>query len=94
MFVITLEYKKEISFVEKHLEAHRAFLKKYYASNILIASGAKIPRTGGVILCNTKTREEAEAFVSEDPFYIEDIATYTIIEFTPTMYHQDFTAFL
>ena len=47
MYIIILTYQKDLSEVEKHLEAHRAYLDKYYASGHFIASGAQVPRTGG-----------------------------------------------
>ena len=51
MYIIILTYQKDLSEVEKHLEAHRAYLDKYYASGHFVASGAQVPRKGGVILC-------------------------------------------
>ena len=49
MYLIILTYQKDLSEVEKHLEAHRAYLDKHYASGYFVASGAQVPRTGGVI---------------------------------------------
>ena len=51
MYIIILTYQKDLSEVEKHLESHRAYLDKHYASGHFVASGAQIPRKGGVILC-------------------------------------------
>ena len=51
MYLIILTYQKDLNEVEKHLEAHRAYLDKHYASGYFVASGAQVPRTGGVILC-------------------------------------------
>lgn len=50
MYLIILTYQKDLSEVEKHLEAHHAYLDKHYASGYFVASGAQVPRTGGVIL--------------------------------------------
>lgn len=46
MFIINLTYHQSIDVVETHLENHIAWLKKYYAQGVFVASGRKIPRTG------------------------------------------------
>lgn len=90
MYLIILTYQKDLSEVEKHLEAHRAYLDKHYALGHFVASGAQVPRTGGVILCKAGNRGEVEAIIAQDPFYKHQIATYQIIEFTPTKYSEAF----
>lgn len=34
----------------------------------------------------SNNREAVDAIISEDPFHINDIANYQIVEFTPTMF--------
>ena len=85
MFIVILTYKVAIEEVEKHLEAHVEYLKKQYEAGNFIASGRKVPRTGGVILSKTDSKEELENVLSQDPFNINDVADYEIIEFVPTM---------
>ena len=38
--------------------------------------------------------EEVKTIISEDPFYINKIAEYEIIEFTPTKYSEGFERFI
>ena len=38
MYLIILTYQKDLNEVEKHLEAHRAYLDKHYASGYFVAS--------------------------------------------------------
>ena len=90
MYLIILTYQKDLNEVEKHLEAHRAYLDKHYASGHFVASGAQVPRKGGVILCKAGNRGEVEGIIAQDPFYEHQIATYQIIEFTPTKYSEAF----
>jgi len=85
MFITILTYKVAIEEVEKHLNAHVEYLKKQYEAGNFIASGRKVPRTGGVILSNMDTKEGLEKVLSQDPFNINDVADYEIIEFVPTM---------
>lgn len=84
MYIITLKYIKSLEEVEKELEAHIKYLEKYYAMDKFICSGRKNPRIGGVIISKGKNREEIESIIEEDPFKINDIAEYEIIEFMPT----------
>ncbi|WP_448569489.1 YciI family protein [Thalassotalea ganghwensis] len=90
MFIVSLTYKTDISQVEKHLDAHISFLKKYYQQRAFIASGRKVPRTGGVILVNAESLDDVEKIISEDPFFVEDVADYQITEFIPTMAAPEF----
>ena len=90
MYLIILTYQKDLSEVEKYLEAHRAYLDKHYASGHFVASGAQVPRKGGVILCKAGNRGEVEAIIAQDPFHEHRIAAYQIIEFTPTKYSEAF----
>lgn len=91
MFIISLTYHKALEEVDAHLNAHVEFLKNNYAKGIFIASGRKIPRDGGVILALAPTRAEIEALIACDPFYIHDVATYEITEFTPSMTSPELT---
>ena len=90
MYIIILTYQKDLSEVEKHLEAHRAYLDKYYASGHFVASGAQVPRKGGVILCKAGSKEEILDIITQDPFHEHRIATYQIIEFIPTKFSEAF----
>lgn len=90
MYIIILTYQKDLSEVEKHLEAHRAYLDRYYTSGHFIASGAQVPRKGGVILCKAGSKEEILDIITQDPFQEHRIATYQIIEFTPTKFSEAF----
>jgi uncharacterized protein YciI len=86
MFVILLEYIKPLETIEALLPAHRDYLDRHYAAGHFIASGAQIPRTGGVILARPIDRAQLESILAEDPFQREVAATYRIVEFTPSKF--------
>jgi len=46
-------------------------------------AGRKIPRTGGVIICDVESLEELEKIMQEDPFTVNEIGTFEITEFIP-----------
>ncbi len=86
MFIAILTYKKPLSEVDNYLQAHRDYLAEHYASGDFIASGPQSPRIGGVIMIKAANREAVNAIISQDPFNINGIADYRIVEFTPTMF--------
>lgn len=83
MFVILLNYVKPLNEIETHLEAHRRFLDEGYAAGIFLASGPRVPRTGGVILANAQSAEELTTYIDRDPFKLAGVATYEVVEFAP-----------
>ncbi len=79
MFILSLTYKVALEEADRHMEAHLAWVKEGYVSGMFLASGRKVPRTGGVILAKG-VREAVEAFCAKDPFAIHQIADYEITE--------------
>ena len=86
MFVILLHYVKPLAEVDEYLQEHRKFLDKHYAAGHFLASGAQVPRIGGVILAKNVSREKLDVVLNEDPFHREQLATYQVIEFSPAKY--------
>lgn len=84
MFVVILKYIKSVKMIDALLKAHMSFLDQHYASGYFIASGRRVPRTGGVILARAATRKELERVLHQDPFYVHGAAAYEIIEFSAT----------
>jgi len=85
MYIISLTYKQGLEKVDAHLAAHVEYLKAQYEAGIFLASGRKIPRTGGIILARAENRDALMEIVAQDPFYRNDVADYDITEFSPTM---------
>ena len=44
------------------------------------------PRVGGVIMIKTECRAAVDPIIAQDPFNVNGIADYQIVEFTPTMF--------
>ncbi len=81
MFIIDITYKVEIEKVEEHIEAHIEFLNEEYEKGTFLASGKKVPRTGGVILSNIASKEKLEKILEKDPFKKYELANFEITEF-------------
>ncbi len=90
MFIAILTYKKPLSEVDRFLAAHREYLAEHYAAGDFIASGPQTPRIGGVIMIKADDRTVVDAIIAQDPFNINGIADYQIVEFTPTMYCDEY----
>ncbi|AJD42757.1 GTP cyclohydrolase [Rhizobium sp. SEMIA 4085] len=83
MFILALTYVKPNEEADKHMEPHMAWVKEGYAKGWFLASGRKVPRTGGVILA-IGSRAEIETCVAADPFIVHGIARYEITEVAVT----------
>lgn len=94
MYIILLKFIKPLEEVEKQLLAHREFLDKYYSLQKFIVSGRRSTGTGGVIICTASNVEEVNTIIKEDPFYINEIAQYEVIEFSPTKYADGFDKYI
>ena len=89
MFIAILKYKKSLEEVDRFLQAHRDYLAEHYAAGNFISSGPQTPRVGGVIMIKAENRTAVDAIIAKDPFNINGIADYQIVEFTPTMFCDD-----
>ncbi len=84
MFILSLIYKVPTEDIDKHLDAHVTWLREGYRSGLFLASGRKVPRTGGVILA-AGPRADVEAMAKQDPFAVYGVADYEITEVNFTM---------
>lgn len=94
MFVINLNYIVPLEQLDAHMGDHMKFLNKYYKENVFVASGRKVPRTGGIILAMGKSKEEIEEIIKEDPFYSHKLAEFTVTEFMTSQVHPKFKTLL
>jgi uncharacterized protein YciI len=85
MFVVLLTYTKPIEAVDALVPEHREYLQRMYQAGTFLLSGRKDPRDGGVILANAESTQALEAALAQDPFQIHGVASYQVIQFTPTM---------
>ena len=94
MFIVNLNYIVPLETLDAHMAEHVKFLRKYYKEQVFIASGRKVPRTGGIILAAAESREKVEQIIQEDPFYRHQLAEFTITEFLTSQMHSGFKAFM
>ena len=85
MFIVTLTYLKPVEEIDPLMDAHVAWLRSHYDAGLFVASGRRVPRTGGVILARSGDRAALDAALAADPFAIHGAARFDVVEFTPTM---------
>ncbi len=90
MFIVSLNYVGSFDQIDSLLEKHIKFLNMQYEKKFFIASGRKVPRTGGIILAKAKNKTELNSIIEQDPFYRNGVAKYEITEFIPSMTSPEF----
>ena len=90
MFIVSLTYIVDLEKVDELLPSHVDYLKNQYEKGNFIASGRKVPRTGGIILSKLDSIEKLEEVLNQDPFKINNFAEYKIEEFIPSMTSDNF----
>ena len=94
IFVINIDYIKPLEEVEKYITKHREFLTQGYKDGVFVMSGGKNPRTGGIIIGRFASKDDALTYAHKDPFFIEKVAEYDVIEFAPTKYASELEEYL
>jgi uncharacterized protein YciI len=89
LYVIILRYCAPLDELDRHLDAHRAYLRRHYAAGHFLLSGRQEPRVGGIILARAESRAEIERWTTEDPFHQAGVAKYDIFAWMPNMRHED-----
>ncbi|KAF0143017.1 MAG: hypothetical protein FD122_283 [Stygiobacter sp.] len=87
-FVVEIIYKSPIEKIEELTPIHREFLQTGYKAGMLLVSGPKVPRTGGIVIAKANSMEEIAEFFKNDPYALNDAADYSFIEFNPKS-HQE-----
>ena len=84
MFIVTLTNLKPVEDIDALMPGHIAWLDKGYADGLFIASGRRVPRTGGVILARSGDAAALSDYLAHDPFAIHGAARFDVVEFAAT----------
>ncbi len=87
-FLINLTYVVPLEKVQEITPEHRAYLKTNYDAGILLFSGPRVPRTGGVLFARAEDISVINEMIANDPFKTRGIAEYEIIEIAPVMWAE------
>ncbi|MBL4639910.1 MAG: hypothetical protein JKY57_05210 [Kordiimonadaceae bacterium] len=83
LFIVDLEYTAPLEQIEPLMAEHMVFVNKGYETGLFLASGPKVPRSGGIILAVSNSKEKLEKLLEEDPFHTQGVVRYSVTEFHP-----------
>jgi uncharacterized protein YciI len=83
MYVVSLTYKVAQEIVDQHVDAHMDWVNDAFDQGVFIASGRKVPRTGGVLLSRAD-RLTLDESLAKDPFKVHGVADFDVTEFAVT----------
>lgn len=84
-YMVEITYSIPADELGEIIAQHRAFLQTGYESGMLLFSGPKIPRSGGIVLARAASLDEVHEFFSNDPYQKNGVATYRFVEFNPVL---------
>ncbi len=84
-YIVDIKYLVPVEKLADILPSHRAFLQTGYDKGILLMSGPKEPRTGGIAVARSETLEELREFFLQDPYHLQNVATHDFFEFNPVL---------
>lgn len=87
LFIVDIEYTVPMSKVQDVIEPHLEFVRRAYVEGRFLASGAKVPRTGGIVVMMAESLDSARDYLSADPFVTAQVAEYRFTEFLPSNLH-------
>ena len=84
MFIVTLTYLKPVEEVDALMAGHIEWVDQGFAEGLFLASGRRIPRTGGVIVARSGDEATLRTFLDRDPFAVHGAARFDVVEFSVT----------
>ncbi|MDH7793545.1 YciI family protein [Ochrobactrum sp. AN78] len=92
LYIVILSYMRPLSEIDAQLPDHIEWLNKGYAEGVFLASGRRIPRTGGIIIAKAESLESLQEIMREDPFQRLGLSKTDILPFEPGKYVEAFKA--
>jgi uncharacterized protein YciI len=85
-FLVEITYKIQAEKLGDILTEHRTFLQIGYDKGLLLCSGPKEPRVGGIVVARANSLEEIKEFFTKDPYALHGVAEHTFVEFNPVKF--------
>jgi len=89
-FIVEATYLAPLDRIKAATTRHRAWLQKGYDAGLFLCSGPQDPPVGGFLVARAKSKAELVAMFEEEPFHVENLASFTFREFHPVK-RQDWT---
>lgn len=85
-YVIELTYRVPLERLDQSTPAHRSHIQTGVDQGLILCSGPRVPREGGIIIGRADSQASLEAFFALDPYLREGLADYRYLEFQPLRY--------
>lgn len=82
-YIILIHYKVPFEQFESIVPIHREHLQRGVDAGIVLLSGPRVPRKGGVIIAKAESPDVIHNLIEDDPYKVNGVAEYEIIEFSP-----------
>ena len=82
MYILIVDYIKTSHEVEPFSTAHQQWVKQQFVEQNFYAAGPKTNKLGGIIFAKTMDKNKLQAIIATDPYVVEDVAEYRVIEFS------------
>jgi uncharacterized protein YciI len=84
VYLMISTYLGPLEEVDKARDDHSKYLDGLERRGLVITAGRQDPPTGGVIVFDVDTAEEATALIADDPYVQRGLAEYRPIGWKPT----------
>lgn len=84
MYLMISTYLAPLDEVDKARDDHSAYLEALERRGLIVAAGRQDPPSGGIILFDTDSEEDARALLADDPYVQRGLAEYRAIGWKPT----------
>lgn len=80
-YVIESHFQKPFEQFGEAVNRHRAYLQGGYDSGLLLCSGPKSDRSGGILIARAASQDAIDLFLADDPYCADGLAQYSVCEF-------------
>jgi uncharacterized protein YciI len=85
MYIVLLKFIKPLDVVDLALPDHVDWVTKQYDAGCFLVSGRQVPPDeGAVIIARNMPRGRLDALLATDPWIVQRLAKYEVIEFRAT----------
>jgi uncharacterized protein YciI len=84
VYLMISKYLAPLAELDAARDDHSKFLEGLERRGLVVSAGRQDPPTGGVILFDVDTADEARALIADDPYVQRGLAEYTPTGWKPT----------
>lgn len=88
-YIIHITYVVPLERIQELTPSHREHLAEYYRRGLLLFSGPRVPRTGGILVARAESEDAINAMIDADPYKLNQAALYEVIEMNPVLWAED-----